>query len=100
MDPVSPRYDASSITILDWDEAARRFGFVASAELAVRYPAISPEFIERLVDACRLVQFPLPVAVRRYLDRDSTAEGEVPFTLWETLRACHRELIRQRHQPR
>ena len=98
--PLADPYDASAITILDAEEAARRFGFVQAADLAVRYPSVSSEFIVRLIEACRLIQFPLPVAVRRYLDRDKAAEAEVPATLWETLRECHLELMRQRHRPR
>ncbi len=97
--PVSGDYDASSILILATEEAKRRFGFVEAADLAVRYPAISSEFIVRLVEACRLTAFPLAQAVRRYLDRDRSVEPEVEAVLWETLRECHLELVRRRHRP-
>ena len=92
-------YDASRITILDPSEAAQRFPFALAAELAVRYPTTAPDFIERLVESCRLTGFSLELATRRYLGRNSAVTQEASESEWETLRACHLELVRKRYQP-
>lgn len=65
-------YDAGAIQILSGEEARHRFPFARAVELAVRYPSVSSKFIERLVEACRLVDYPVEDAVRRYLDRDKS----------------------------
>jgi hypothetical protein len=93
-------YTAARITILEAEEAKRRFGFVQAATLAVQYPSIASAFIERLLESCRLTGFPVETAIRRYLDKDGTAQGEVHKDQWETLRVCHQDLVRRQYQTR
>lgn len=86
-------YTAAHIVILSSEAAQQRFGFAQAAALAAQYPAVAPEFIARLVEACALAGFPLDRAIRRYLDRDRTV------AVTPELLECHRELMRKRHLP-
>lgn len=84
---MSGAYDAGCIRVLAPDEANEKFAFARAADLAVRYPSVSPDFIARLVESCELAGFPLDAAARRYLDRDRS----VPVT--PELLECHRDLL-------
>lgn len=85
-------YTAAAIRILEPPEAADRFAFAQAAQLAHQYPAISPEFIARLIEACILSNFPIDQAVRRYLDKDRS----IPIT--PELLEIHRDLLDQQHR--
>jgi hypothetical protein len=83
-------YDASSIKILRDEEVIEMFDFVKVGDLARRYPASSPDFIERMVEACSLANWPVTNAERRYLQGDKSVTPTPEFL------ACHRELADQR----
>lgn len=85
-------YAASAIRILTPSEAADRFAFAQAEQLAHQYPAIAPEFIARLIEACLLADFPIDQAVRRYLDKDRS----IPIT--PELLEIHRDLQNQQHR--
>lgn len=63
-------------------------------ELAKRYRSTTSEFIERLLTACQLSDFDEALAIRRYLERDTSIAITPEFL------ACHRELMDERHRPR
>lgn len=87
---VQMDYAASSIKILSPEEAADRFGFARAGELISRYPASSPDFVRRMVEACQLSGWPVEDAERRYLAGDKSIQPTPEFV------ACHRELADQR----
>ena len=74
----SMHYDESSITIIDSNEAIDRFDYELKADLARRYPASHPDFIGRLIDACRIAGEPVEPAVARYLAKDQSAPQPSP----------------------
>lgn len=85
-------YNAQSIQILSSETAKQRFPFALAVELAVRYPSVSPRFIERLVEACRLVDYPVENAILRYLDKDKSV------TVTPELLECFKDLSDQRRR--
>lgn len=92
MDFTNDPYTASSIRILTPPEAVDRFAFAKAAQLATQYPAIAPEFIARLIEACLLADFPVDQAVRRYLDQDRSV------SITPELREIYRDLLDQQHR--
>lgn len=84
---MSDEYGAGRIRVLAPGEATEKFRFARAADLAVRYPSVSPDFISRLVESCDLAGFPLEAAVRRYLDRDRSVPGT------PELLECHRGVL-------
>lgn len=80
-------YTADSIRILSPDEAADRFYFAKATQLAAQYSSIAPEFIARLIEACVLADFPIELAVRRYLDKDYSV------SVTPELLEVHRDLL-------
>lgn len=85
-------YTAGAIRILAPAEAADRFSFAWAAQLAAQYPAIAPEFIARLIEACALANFPLDQAVRRHLDKDRSIQ------ITPELIEIHRDLLDRQHR--
>jgi hypothetical protein len=74
-------YDENAIRTLTPDEVVGRFDFALKHRLATEYPAISPLFIGRLVDACRMADYPVADAVRRYLAKETDAPPPSPELL-------------------
>lgn len=85
-------YTATAIRILLPEEAADRFAFAKATQLASQYPAIAPEFIARLIEACLLADFPIDLAVRRYLDKDRS------ISVTPELLEIHRDLLTRLHR--
>ena len=72
-------YDENSIRVLSEEEAAGRFLFARTEELANRYPAVSTRFIERLIEACMTSGWDLDKAARRYCGGDRTIQPPPHF---------------------
>ena len=72
-------YDEHSIQILSEDEAADRFLFARTEQIAQQYPAVSTRFISRLIEACQLSGWDLDKAARRYCCSDRTIQAPQGF---------------------
>jgi len=80
-------YTASAIRILPEASLKEKFFFLRVNDVARKYPHVSTEFVARLLEACQYAGFPEALAIRRYLEKDTSIQ--VTAELIE----CHKALL-------
>ena len=78
-------YDASSIKVLGGRQLDEKFTWQHAKVLAARYPHISPEHIERLLEACDTSGWSHDLAERKYLAKVDP-DIETPFEMMEAFK--------------
>ena len=86
-------YTASAIRILPEASLKEKFFFLRVNDVARKYPHVSTEFVARLLESCQYAGFPESLAIRRYLEKDTSIQ--VTAELIE----CHRALLENKRVP-
>ena len=86
-------YSASAIRILPEASLKEKFFFLRVNDVARRYPHTSRGFVARLLEACQYSGFPEELAIRRYLEKDTSIH------VTPELIECHKSLLENKRIP-